>query len=65
MLLDEPNSSVGSLPDLRTASGWFDPWLCQYSFRGFMVVIATGFIYETKTVQGCFDTENTKNIQFQ
>ena len=24
--------------------GWFDPCLCQYSFQGLMIVIATGFI---------------------
>ena len=30
--------------DLRTGGCWFDPWLCQYSFRGLTIVIATGFI---------------------
>ena len=33
-----------SFADLRTGGRWFDPRLGQYSFRGFMVVIATGFI---------------------
>ena len=37
-------SSVGSVADLRTGGRWFDPRLGQYSFRGLMVVIATGFI---------------------
>ena len=40
----EPHSSVGSVADLRTGGHWFDPRLDQYSFRGLMVVIATGFI---------------------
>ena len=29
---------------LRTGGRWFDPRLGQYSFRGLMIVIATGFI---------------------
>ena len=37
-------SSVGSVTDLRTGGRWFDPRLGQYSFRGLMVFIATGFI---------------------
>ena len=40
----EPHSSVGSVVDLRTEGRWFDPRLGQYSFRGLMIVIATGFI---------------------
>ena len=40
----EPHSSVGSIADLTTVGGWFDPLLSQYSFGGLMVVIATGFI---------------------
>ena len=40
----EPHHSVGSVVDLRTGGRWFDPWLSQYSFRGLMIVIATGFI---------------------
>ena len=40
----EPNSSVGSVADLRRGGRWFDPWLGQYSIRGLMIVIATGFI---------------------
>ena len=40
----EPHSSVGSIADLRTGGRWFDPCLDQYSFRGLMIVIATGFI---------------------
>ena len=39
----EPHSSVGSIADLRTGGGWFDPRLAQYSFCG-LIVIATGFI---------------------
>ena len=39
-----PHSSVSSVADLRTGGRWFDPWLRQYSFRGLMIVIATGFI---------------------
>ena len=40
----EPHSAVGSVADLRTGDRWFDPRLGQYSFRGLMIVIATGFI---------------------
>ena len=40
----EPHSSVGSVADLRTGRRWFDPRLSQYSFRGLMIAIATGFI---------------------
>ena len=40
----EPHSSVGSVADLRTGGRWFNPRLDQYSFRGLMIVIATGFI---------------------
>ena len=40
----EPHSSAGSVADLRKAGGWFDHRLGQYSFRGLMIVIATGFI---------------------
>ena len=40
----QPHSSVGSIPYLRIGGCWFDPWLGQYSFRGLMIVIATGFI---------------------
>ena len=40
----ELHSSVGSVADLRTGSGWFYPRHGQYSFRGGMIVIATGFI---------------------
>ena len=39
-----PQGSVDSIADLRTGSRWFDPWLSQYSIRGLMIVIATGFI---------------------
>ena len=42
--LAEPQSSVGSVEDLRTGGCRFDPGLSQYSFQGLMVVIATGFI---------------------
>ena len=40
----EPLCSVGSVADLRTGGRWFDPGLEKYSFRGLMIVIATGFI---------------------
>ena len=33
---------VGSVTGLRTGGHWFDPRLGQYSFRGLMIVIATG-----------------------
>ena len=40
----EPHSSVSSVADMRTGGHWFDPRLDQYSFRGLMMVMATGFI---------------------
>ena len=33
-----------SVADLKTEGRWFDPRLGQHSFRGLMIVIATGFI---------------------
>ena len=42
--LAEPHSSVGSVADLRTGGRWFHPRLGQYSFRGLIIVTATGFI---------------------
>ena len=39
----EPHSSVSCVADLRTGGRWFGPGLGQYSFQGFMIVIATGF----------------------
>ena len=42
--LGEPHSSVGSVADLRTGGRFFDPRLGQYSFRGLVIVIATGFV---------------------
>ena len=41
---DGPHSSVGSVADLRIGGRWFYPPLSQYSFRGLMIVIATGFL---------------------
>ena len=38
------HSSVGSVAGLRTGGRRFDLRLGQYSFRGWMIVIATGFI---------------------
>ena len=38
----EPHSRRDA--DLRTGGHWFDPRLGQYSLRGLMIVIATGFI---------------------
>ena len=40
----ELHSSVGGVVDLRTGGRWFDPRLGQYSFRGLMIIIPTGFI---------------------
>ena len=40
----EPHSSVGSVADFRTGGHWFNPSLSQYSFRGLMIIIVTGFI---------------------
>ena len=37
-------SSVVSLANLRTGGRWADPRLGQYSLRGLMIVIPTGFI---------------------
>ena len=42
--LTEPDSLVGKVAVLRKGGRWFDPRLGQYSFRGLMLVIATGFI---------------------
>ena len=39
-----PRRSVGSVANLKTGGHWFDPRPGQYSFRGLMIVIATGFI---------------------
>ena len=44
MLCAKPHSSVGSIADLKTGGHWLDPQLGQYSFRGLMIFIATGFI---------------------
>ena len=46
LLLREKPSPIAqsSIVDLRTGGRWFDPRIGQYSFRGFMRVIATGFI---------------------
>ena len=40
----DPHNSVGSVEDLRTGGRWFNSRLSQYSFRGLMIVIETGFI---------------------
>ena len=42
LICAEPHSSVGSNADLRTGGRWSDQRLGQYSFRGLMIVIATG-----------------------
>ena len=55
MIHAEPHSPVGSFVDLRIGGPWFDPWLCQYSFRGLMIVIATGFINSPLTTVHCFN----------
>ena len=41
----ETHSSVASDAELRTGAHLFDPWLGQYSFRGLIIVIVTGFIH--------------------
>ena len=38
------HKTLGSVQDLRTGSRWFNPRLGQYSFRGLMIVVVTGFI---------------------
>ena len=43
----EPRISVGSVLDFRRRGRQFDSRLGQYSFRGLMIVIATGFKYPT------------------
>ena len=43
-LPSEPHSPVGSVAYTRIGDRWFNPRLGQYSFRGLMMVIATGFI---------------------
>ena len=40
----ESHSSVSTVADLITGGRWIDPQLGQYSFRGLMIVTATGFI---------------------
>ena len=40
----EFHSLVNSVADLRTGGRWFDPRIGQYSFRGLMIIIWTGFI---------------------
>ena len=39
----KPHSSFRGVSDLRMGDRWFDPQLRHYSFRGWMIVIATGF----------------------
>ena len=43
----EQHCSVGSIADLRAGDRWFHPRLGQYSFRGLIIDIATGFIVST------------------
>ena len=40
----ELHSSFGSMQVLRLGGYWLDPHLGQYSFRGLMIMIATGFV---------------------
>ena len=47
----KPHSSVGSFADLRTGSRLFDSRLCQYSFRGLMIVR----IHTPLTAVRCFE----------
>ena len=51
----EPHSSVCSFLDFRTGSGWFDPQLGQYSFRGLMSHCDR--IYSSLTAVRCFDND--------
>ena len=44
LLATESRSSVRSVEDLRKGGRWLNHPLGQYSFRGLMMVIATGFI---------------------
>ena len=53
-VIAKPSSSVGSVQDLRTGGRWFDPRLRPISFRGLMIVIATGFI-PLSSADHCFD----------
>ena len=57
-LYAEPHSSVSSGADLRTGGRWFDPRLGHYSFRGLMIVIATGLILLSLIAVRCFDNGN-------
>ena len=41
----EPDSSVGSVADVRTVGRWFDPRLVLYSFRGLMIVVAKDLFF--------------------
>ena len=43
-VIAESLSAVGSAQDLRTGGRWLDPRHGQYPFRGFMIVILTGFV---------------------
>ena len=43
MIAAKPHGSVGSAANLRTGGRWFDPRFGQYTFRGLMIVIASGF----------------------
>ena len=47
-------SPIAQSVALKTGGHWFDPWLGQYSFRGLMIVIATGFVPLSTTVC-CFN----------
>ena len=44
LLVAEPHSSVGRVADLSSLGRWFDLRFGQYSFRGLLIVIETGFI---------------------
>ena len=44
VVVAKDHCSVGSIANLRTGGRWIDPRLGHYSFRGLMIVIATGFI---------------------
>ena len=38
----KPHSLGGGVMDMRTGGRWFDPRPGKYSFRGLMIVVATG-----------------------
>ena len=52
-LAAECHSSVGSVADLRTGGGWFNPRVSQYSFQGLMSHCDR--VRSSLTTDRCFD----------